>query len=428
MAAGGDGPQDWRDGKTLVQCNRYILEQEIGCDVHFIVGPPDNQRRIGAHKSLLMARSDVFFAMFEGSMAELNSMITIPDIDPIVFKLMLQFIYCDDAKVDLMDSFPMLYAAQKYNLKSLAQKRIERIKSMISTNRVCWVLMHACIWVQDEVKELCLEHIILHSYAVFGTRGFLELTEASLIEILKLHRINMEEKDIFEAVIKWANQKCRTDSIEASGENMRRILVNILPYIRFARMEQSYFSDKVSHMEILTQDQILENFRFLTSKKADHPDQPRDRRIVFERFSGVKSGKGYFRGNADAISFMLSNNVRLHELLIYGSCQFQASYKIALKILEDGEHQLCQKSIELETDGYTKTYPLEIDPPLMMKREICYTLLMAMEGPVSYYGDRGVVQKQQEGMTITFMPNEKGLNGTNIKQGQFSGFVFKEVK
>ncbi|OWF48237.1 BTB/POZ domain-containing protein 2-like [Mizuhopecten yessoensis] len=425
MASGGDEPQDWRDNKSLVQCNRYILEQEIGCDVRFEVGEGDNQKSMAAHKSHLMARSDVFFAMFEGPMAEPNSMIQIPDIEPVTFKLMLQFIYCDDNKIDLVDSFPLLYAAQKYNLKGLAVKCVQRIRQGISSDKVCWIFMHGCIWSQDEVKDLCMKHIIHHSYAVFGSKGFLDMSEESLIEILKNGRLNMEEKDIFEAVVKWARRKCRTEN---NRGNLRNALVNILPHIRFARMELSYFSEKVSHMDILTPERLVETFRFLTSRKADHPDQPRDRRIIFERFTRVKSGKGYFRGNADAISFMLSEDARLHEVLVYGSCQSEGLYKIDIKVIEDGDRQLCRKQIDLETDGFTKTYPIEIAPPMMMSKNMCYTLLMVMVGPASYFGEKGVIAKQQEGLTITFLPNEKGLNGTNIKQGQFNSLVFKKTR
>lgn len=418
-------PEDWREGKSLVQCNRYILEQEVACDVHFIVGQAENRRRIGAHKTILMTRSNVFFAMFEGTMAELGSVITIPDIDPFSFKLMLLYIYCDDDRVDISDSFPVLYAAQKYNLKGLAEKCTQRIKTAISTSKVCWVLMHACTWMQEEIKRLCLQYIILHSFAVFGTKGFLDLNLPTLIEVVKHDRVNMEEKDIFEAVVKWGRHRCRTALLPTTS--IRDFIGNVLPYIRFARMELSYFSEKVSHMGILTESELVEHFKFLTTSKADHPDPPRDRRVVFQRFSGVKSGKGYHRGNADAISFMLSKNVMMHAVLVYGSCQYNASYRIKIKILKDGEHPVYEKNIELETDGFTKTYPIEIEPPLQMERETCFTVLMVMEGPVSYYGDGGVIQKQHEGMTITFIPNEKGLNGTNIKYGQFNGFVFKKI-
>lgn len=89
MADGGVGRQNWRDGKNLLQCNRYMLIHEIGCDVRFTVGPPENRRCVSAHKSILVAGSDVFFAMFEGLLAEPNTMINIPDIDPNIFHTML---------------------------------------------------------------------------------------------------------------------------------------------------------------------------------------------------------------------------------------------------------------------------------------------------------------------------------------------------
>ncbi|XP_060075873.1 BTB/POZ domain-containing protein 3-like isoform X1 [Ylistrum balloti] len=427
MAEGRGTAQDWRDDKSVVECHRYILEHELACDIHFKVGPPENEQQFGAHKSLLMARSNEFFTMFEEHGTEPNGLIAVPDIDAMTFKLMLLYIYCDDTIVDLNGVFHLLYAARKYKLKGLVMSCLSQIKPAIQTHRLCWVLTNACLQQDEEVKQLCLQYINLHSYVVFGSKGFLELQEDIMIEILKQDRVNMQEKDIFEAVVKWAKLKCRTNLVESNGENLRNILVNILPHVRFARMEPSYFSVKVSHMNILTQEELLENFQFLTTSKADHPDPPRDRRLLFERFCQVECGKGYFRGNADAISFMLSGNAKLHEVLVYGSCQFDALYRITVKIFENRDRTLWNKDIQLETDGYTKVYPIAIEPSVMMRKEVCYTLLMVIEGPASYYGKKGVIQKQLDGLSITFIPNEKGLNGTNIKQGQFSGFVFKKV-
>ncbi|XP_060075874.1 BTB/POZ domain-containing protein 3-like isoform X2 [Ylistrum balloti] len=390
MAEGRGTAQDWRDDKSVVECHRYILEHELACDIHFKVGPPENEQQFGAHKSLLMARSNEFFTMFEEHGTEPNGLIAVPDIDAMTFKLMLLYIYCDDTIVDLNGVFHLLYAARKYKLKGLVMSCLSQIKPAIQTHRLCWVLTNACLQQDEEVKQLCLQYINLHSYVVFGSKGFLELQEDIMIEILKQDRVNMQEKDIFEAVVKWAKLKCRTNLVESNGENLRNIL-------------------------------------FLTTSKADHPDPPRDRRLLFERFCQVECGKGYFRGNADAISFMLSGNAKLHEVLVYGSCQFDALYRITVKIFENRDRTLWNKDIQLETDGYTKVYPIAIEPSVMMRKEVCYTLLMVIEGPASYYGKKGVIQKQLDGLSITFIPNEKGLNGTNIKQGQFSGFVFKKV-
>lgn len=320
-----------------------------------------------------------------------------------------------------------MYAAQKYNVQGLVERCQQRMRTDISRENVCLTLMNTYLYDDEDTKRLCLHYIFLHSSDVFSSEGFLDLSEECLIEILRHHRVNMKEEEIFRAVVKWADKKCDTEARPVNGETRRQVMINISPFIRFARMESAYFSDKVSLMGILSDSQLIETFRFLTTSKADHPDPPRQQRLVFERFRRVMSGKGYFRGNADTISFISSKDAKLHEVFIYGSCQHGAMYQVKLCILEEGDNKVYEKNFELQTDGYQKTYPVTIGPPLKIKKDVCYTLLMVMTGPVSYYGQKGLDTLTTDGMTVTFLPNEQGLNGTNIQQGQFNCLVFEKV-
>lgn len=79
---------DWRTGKTVVQCNRHMLENELHCDVTFIVG--EGRRRIPAHKYILISRSEVFEAMLVGLLHEHSREIEIPDVSPSAFWKLLE--------------------------------------------------------------------------------------------------------------------------------------------------------------------------------------------------------------------------------------------------------------------------------------------------------------------------------------------------
>lgn len=81
---------DWQTGKTLSECTQFMLEHEIACDVTFLLG--DTKQEVRAHKFILISRSPVFSAMFCGPMAETQEQITIPDIAPEVFKIVLRYL------------------------------------------------------------------------------------------------------------------------------------------------------------------------------------------------------------------------------------------------------------------------------------------------------------------------------------------------
>ena len=56
---------DWQVGKSVLGSNKYILENQIRCDVTFDLTSADSTAKtIGAHTLILTSRSPVFDAMF----------------------------------------------------------------------------------------------------------------------------------------------------------------------------------------------------------------------------------------------------------------------------------------------------------------------------------------------------------------------------
>lgn len=85
---GTSSDKDWQSFRSVTDCNKYMLTNEINCDVTFLVGR--NRQRMSAHKYVLASRSCVFFAMFYGSVAEKENEIEIPDIEPDSFSSLLR--------------------------------------------------------------------------------------------------------------------------------------------------------------------------------------------------------------------------------------------------------------------------------------------------------------------------------------------------
>ena len=85
--------ETWRDNKNVIQCNRYMLNQQQNLDVRFSVGGPGEEVTIGAHKYVLSARSVVFQQMFYGTIGEQYQNaavpIPVPDVVPEAFRKML---------------------------------------------------------------------------------------------------------------------------------------------------------------------------------------------------------------------------------------------------------------------------------------------------------------------------------------------------
>jgi hypothetical protein len=100
--------------------NNYLFLQQTNCDVQFNFTL--TSEKIGAHKSILSARSPVFAAMFHHDMQESKTgQIAIDEIERNVFYQLLHFIYSGRTSVPLTETTAqqLLAAANKYNIEDL---------------------------------------------------------------------------------------------------------------------------------------------------------------------------------------------------------------------------------------------------------------------------------------------------------------------
>ena len=78
----------WEAGKNILECNKYMMDNQVYCDVTFKVGKAWNLMK--AHKYVLASKSSVFAAMFYGSLQETSDVIVVSDIEPDTFDILLR--------------------------------------------------------------------------------------------------------------------------------------------------------------------------------------------------------------------------------------------------------------------------------------------------------------------------------------------------
>jgi speckle-type POZ protein len=132
-----------------------------GSDVSFIV----DGEKFPAHRAVLAARSPVFKAQLLGSMADANMpSITLHDIAPATFKVMLRFMYTDACPVDaeLGDSPDemlqhLLAAADRFALDRLKLLCASKLWDNVSVDTVATALMWAETYNCPELKKKCID-------------------------------------------------------------------------------------------------------------------------------------------------------------------------------------------------------------------------------------------------------------------------------
>ncbi len=88
--------RDWQFNTTVLESNKYMLENQLDCDVTFTFlqqeGSTFNEYglSISAHKFMLISRSPVFYAMLAGPAKDESGNIHIEDIDKDCFMDMLR--------------------------------------------------------------------------------------------------------------------------------------------------------------------------------------------------------------------------------------------------------------------------------------------------------------------------------------------------
>ncbi|CAM0949071.1 unnamed protein product [Alopecurus aequalis] len=163
-----------------------LLDTEEGTDVSFVI----DGEMLRAHRAVLAARSPVFRAELFGSMAEATMpSITLHDITPATFKVMLRFIYTDElfSREDelLVDSTSvemfqnLLAAADRYALDRMKLMCAQTLWDKVTVDTVATILACAETYNCPDLKNKCFKFFVSDinfKKAVF-TDGFAMLVQ-----------------------------------------------------------------------------------------------------------------------------------------------------------------------------------------------------------------------------------------------------------
>ncbi|KAK3123902.1 hypothetical protein QOZ80_8AG0637760 [Eleusine coracana subsp. coracana] len=147
-----------------------LLDCTDGSDVSFSVGG----EIFRAHQAILAARSPVFKAQLFGSMADAKmDCITLHDIQPAIFQILLKFIYTDALPADkVLDSsssssaatellLHLLAAADMYHLERLQHMCAHKLCDHVTVENVATMLgcaeTHCC----PELKNRCMDFFMV---------------------------------------------------------------------------------------------------------------------------------------------------------------------------------------------------------------------------------------------------------------------------
>ncbi|XP_069688942.1 BTB/POZ domain-containing protein 6-B-like isoform X2 [Periplaneta americana] len=145
-------------GSNFKERGLSALECGLWVDCKFLVG--EDEEEIEACSIVLSLASPVFAAMFFGSMPE-KEPVKVPDVEPEVFQLLLQFIYAHEVQISSNEeAAKLMVAADKYMLPDLIKTCSEFFTQNINGNDMkdlCDMLNTATLFNREDMKKVALK-------------------------------------------------------------------------------------------------------------------------------------------------------------------------------------------------------------------------------------------------------------------------------
>ncbi|OWF41276.1 BTB/POZ domain-containing protein 6-like [Mizuhopecten yessoensis] len=257
--------RDWQVGKSLNHCLDYLFTSGLACDVTFLIG--DEKEKISAHRTILLSRSPVFYAMFEGNLAEKESII-IPDYTARTFSMFLRYLYTDEIQLTVETVTSVLSVARKYIVDNLVTKCETFLKDSLTTENVCLLLEEAHVYTEESLKEDCVHVITRSPEGALKSTSFVDLCGVCVKSITESDDLAVEESVVYEAMMRWSEAECGRQGLEVTDTNRREVLGDIIYTVRFPIMEHAYFRKKVLVTDILSSMESRDIMRYHEDSKG----------------------------------------------------------------------------------------------------------------------------------------------------------------
>ncbi|KAF3845092.1 hypothetical protein F7725_008255 [Dissostichus mawsoni] len=386
---------------TLRERNALMFNNELMADVHFIY--------------VLAVGSSVFCAMFYGDLAEEDSEIHIPDVEPAAFLILLKYMYSDEIDLEADTVLATLYAAKKYIVPALAKACVTFLETSLEAKNACVLLSQSRLFEEPELTQRCWEVIDAQAELALCSEGFCEIDLQTLEIILRRETLNTKEVVVFEAVMNWATAECKRQGLGPTTRNKREALGKALFLVHIPSMSLEEFADGAAQCDILT----LERRTMCSCAKKPDLEFPLTEREGLapqrcHRFqsSAYRSNQWRYRGRCDSIQFAVDKRMFIAGLGLYGSSGGKAEYIVKIELKRQGV-TLAQNMTKFVSDGSSSTFPVWFEHPVQVEQDAFYTVSAVLDGnELSYFGQEGMTEVQCGKVTFQFQCSSDSTNGT----------------
>ena len=432
MACQSD-PEWQRTKKTVLERISHMFDNPFMSDIQFTCGE-SKRKCFYAHKYVLATSSPVFHVMFYGDLAEKNSVIDLADIDEESFEAFLRFLYTDKFTEKIKIAVGVKYLAKKYDIPCLEEECDKLIKSGLKTENVVMVLEQAMLFDQEKLKNRCWEMVDRKTSAAVSSAAFSNISQKTLIEILKRNSLNIEEIELFQAVLKWSNQQCSKKELETTDENRREVLGDALCQIRFNSMPQKTFSKTFSSSALLTVVEKVSIYEIFNDvENLDSPQWNVTKRHYYQSCSlfNVQCPDDLIKPSKisrkalrhQRLNLTFSKPVFIHGVRLFGVDNGLDQYEVQLRV---GREESVFGFVNSTKDRQgISGFDVMLRQPVRVNPKEKVSIQADIKGPKSFRGQNPRKSTKVDGVTVTFhathVPN---ASGKIEKSNQFYKIIF----
>ena len=241
--------------------NRLDIQRKKGqfCDVVLEVCNGEDQARFNAHRVVLCAGSPFFYSALNNDMKESKEgLIRLEDMSKVAIEELLDYLYTGHVDVTQHNAFDLLKIADFLvipSLKEVSSKFI--IQSLSSSN--CFMAYYLAVNYRCfELQEKARDFIYANFTRVVEHEDFLNLTINEVEEWISSDEIRVRgEEDVFEAIVKWVEQK-------GSGE--REKFFELFRHVRLIYLSRNYVLNDILPHPLITNEKACTAFVLDTIK------------------------------------------------------------------------------------------------------------------------------------------------------------------
>ncbi|XP_055305913.1 BTB/POZ domain-containing protein 3-like [Sitodiplosis mosellana] len=225
--------------QTVESGVKTLYLDEETADVHFVFEYNGQSDRVPAHKTLLIAASKVFRAMFNGQWKEKDE-VPIPDVLAADFETFLQYFYLSEVELSMESVEGVMSLSHQYDIGACFNDCATLLERSSTADNACWTYGRAIFYEHEELKTECEIFISLYTEDVLKSSSFPECDREILSHILRLDSMDCSEACVFNACVEWVKTASGQDEI--SKELIQNHLGNLFYDIRFGSMTMQEFN------------------------------------------------------------------------------------------------------------------------------------------------------------------------------------------